>query len=224
MEFMRWVDQRRSIRVLANADSPADARAARANGAQGIGLCRTEHMFFSPDRIRIVRRMILAKDASHRQRALDELLPLQQHDFEGILEAMDGLPVTVRLLDPPLHEFLPSPESIDEAFAADVGMTVEECKDAIGRMTETNPMMGLRGCRLGIVFPELVEMQVRALVKAAFNNKVLKKLDPRPEIMVPLVGSVKEYEHQAKIIRDTVDRVHREELSPRYPGVGVQVQ
>ena len=150
---MDWVDKRRNIKVLANADTPADAAEARRNGAQGIGLTRTEHMFFAEDRIRVVRRMILSKDKKHRQAALDDLLPYQRNDFEGILEAMDGLPVTVRLLDPPLHEFLPKAEQVDSAFAAEVGMSVEECKHTIERMEEVNPMLGLRGCRLGIVLP-----------------------------------------------------------------------
>jgi pyruvate, orthophosphate dikinase len=120
---------------------------------------------------------------------MEELLPFQRGDFEGIFEAMDGLPVTVRLLDPPLHEFLPQTDQITEKFSKEVGMTVEECVAAVGRMQETNPMLGLRGCRLGVVMPELVEMQARALIEAALNNKYVKGLDPRPEIMVPLVGS-----------------------------------
>jgi len=208
--FMKWVDDKRTIRVLANADTPADAAEARKNGAQGIGLTRTEHMFFSDDRIRVVRRMILAKDPVHRKKALDELLPFQQADFEGILEAMDGLPVTVRLLDPPLHEFLPAPHLIDESFAAEVGMTVEECKHEVERMAETNPMLGLRGCRLGVVLPELIEMQARALIQAALDNKYKRGLDPRPELMIPLVGSAKEFSDQAKLIRDTVTNVYKE--------------
>lgn len=210
VQLMKWVDERRTIRVLANADTPEDALEARKNGAQGIGLTRTEHMFFSEDRIRVVRRMILSKTPEHRNKALEELLPFQRSDFEGILTAMDGLPVTVRLLDPPLHEFLPSADSIDEAFAKDVGMTVEECKHAIQRMEEVNPMLGLRGCRLGVIMPELVEMQARALVEAAINLKYKKGLDPRPEIMIPLIGSASEYLDQAKLIRDTFAKVFRE--------------
>eukprot|EP01039_Chlorochromonas_danica_P001176 gene1179-1285_t len=210
VQLMKWVDERRTIRVLANADTPEDAREARKNGAQGIGLTRTEHMFFSEDRIRVVRRMILSKSPEHRNKALEELLPFQRSDFEGILEAMDGLPVTVRLLDPPLHEFLPAVESVDEEFAKDVGMTLEECKHAIERMEEVNPMLGLRGCRLGVVMPELIEMQARALVEAAINNKYKKGLDPHPEIMIPLIGSANEFENQARLIRDTFAKVFRE--------------
>jgi pyruvate,orthophosphate dikinase len=210
VRLMQWVDMKRTIKVLANADTPADAAEARKNGAEGVGLTRTEHMFFNDERIRVVRRMILSKDKEHRQKALDELLPHQRSDFEGILAAMDGLPVTVRLLDPPLHEFLPAPEMVDEAFANDVGMSLEECRHTIERMKEVNPMLGLRGCRLGIVMPELIEMQARALVEAALNNKYLKKLDPRPEIMIPLVGSANEFKDQAKLIRDTFQKVFEE--------------
>jgi pyruvate,orthophosphate dikinase len=210
VRLMQWVDMKRTIKVLANADTPADAAEARKNGAEGVGLTRTEHMFFSDERIRVVRRMILSKDKFHRQKALEELLPYQRSDFEGILEAMDGLPVTVRLLDPPLHEFLPAIDQVDEAFAKDVGMTLEECVHTIERMEEVNPMLGLRGCRLGIVMPELIEMQARALAEAALNNKYNKKLDPRPEIMIPLVGSVNEFKDQKKLIRDTFNKVFEE--------------
>eukprot|EP00600_Ochromonadales_sp_CCMP1393_P015056 CAMPEP_0174995914 /NCGR_PEP_ID=MMETSP0005-20121125/103_1 /TAXON_ID=420556 /ORGANISM="Ochromonas sp., Strain CCMP1393" /LENGTH=983 /DNA_ID=CAMNT_0016250263 /DNA_START=37 /DNA_END=2988 /DNA_ORIENTATION=+ len=207
IRIMKWVDERRSLRVMANADTPADAREARRNGAQGIGLTRTEHMFFEADRIRVVRRMILSKDDKQRQKAIDELLPFQRKDFEGILEAMDGLPVTVRLLDPPLHEFLPAASDVDEAFANDVGMTLEEVRHEIERMVEVNPMLGLRGCRLGVVLPELVEMQARALIEAALNIKYDKGLDPRPEIMIPLVGSANEFSNQAALIRQTIKQV-----------------
>jgi pyruvate,orthophosphate dikinase len=151
VRLMQWVDMKRTIKVEANADTPADAAEARKNGAEGIGLTRTEHMFFNDERIRVVRRMILSKDKYHRQKALDELLPYQRNDFEGILEAMDGLPVTIRLLDPPLHEFLPQVSQVDDAFAKDVGMTKEECIHTIERMEEVNPMLGLRGCRLGML-------------------------------------------------------------------------
>jgi len=169
--FMAWVDARRKLRVLANADTPEDAKEARQNGAQGIGLCRTEHMFFAEDRINVVRRMILLKDPERRQKALDELLEFQRSDFEGILEAMDGLPVTVRLLDPPLHEFLPRihPEDkvalsgaddvITDKFAEEMNMSKEEIINDIRKLQEVNPMLGLRGCRLGITIPELTEMQ-----------------------------------------------------------------
>lgn len=210
VRLMKWVDEKRNIRVMANADTPEDAAEARRNGAQGIGLTRTEHMFFSEDRIRVVRRMILSKDAAHRARALAELLPYQRSDFEGILAAMDNLPVTIRLLDPPLHEFLPHPKDVDASFAADVGMTVEECRHAIERLEEVNPMLGMRGCRLGVVMPELIVMQARALIEATWNNKYVKGLNPKPEIMIPLVGSASEFLHQAKLIRQGAEEVFAE--------------
>merc|ERR1711871_146809 len=248
--FMMMVDEKREIKVLANADSPKEALEARDNGAEGIGLTRTEHMFFAPDRINIVRGMILAKDTATRQKRLDELLKYQRADFEGILEAMHGLPVTVRLLDPPLHEFLPhldstgdvvvkSPVSIseypvskstectemssNEAFAASVGMTLEEVRGVIAKMQEINPMLGFRGCRLGIAFPELVEMQARALAEAAINNYE-KGLNPICEIMIPLVGSAKEYENQADLIRSTIEQVKAERGSTFNIRIGTMIE
>lgn len=205
-KFMGWVDKKRKLRVLANADTPADAAEARRNGAQGIGLTRTEHMFFAEDRINVVRRMILAKDPVSRQAALKELLVFQRADFEGIFEAMDDLPVTVRLLDPPLHEFL-TDFVPDDKFASEVGMSKDEISFTIQRLEEVNPMLGFRGCRLGIVIPELVEMQARAIAEAALNNKFKKGLNPRVEIMIPLIGSASEYKHQATLIRNTFDKV-----------------
>ena len=210
--FMQWVDDKRSkMKVLTNADTPADALEARKNGAQGIGLARTEHMFFSPDRINVVRRMILAPDQASQAAALAELLPFQRADFQGMLQAMDGLPVTVRLLDPPLHEFLPPAELIDDAFAATVApnLTAAEVVAIVEKMKEVNPMLGLRGCRLGITIPELVEMQVRALFEASVAL-LSQGLDPRPEIMVPLVGSVTEFTHQKDIIEKVAQQVFNE--------------
>ncbi len=214
VKFMTWVDEKRKMRVLANADTPADALEARRNGAQGIGLTRTEHMFFAEDRINVVRKMILARDPVQRQQALNELLVFQRKDFEGILEAMDGLPVTVRLIDPPLHEFLPKlhgdGQLVDDAFAALMGLPKEEVIFEVERMQEVNPMLGLRGCRLGVMIPELIEMQTRALVEAALNNKYTKGLNPQFEIMVPLVGSAAEFTHQSKLIKATADQVFAE--------------
>ncbi|KAJ6797040.1 pyruvate, phosphate dikinase 2 isoform X1 [Iris pallida] len=190
-EFMAWVDEIRKLKVMANADTPADALAARNNGAQGIGLCRTEHMFFASDeRIKAVRQMIMAASLEQRKRALDLLLPYQRSDFEGIFRAMDGLPVTIRLLDPPLHEFLPEGniEDIVKELTIDTGMTEEEVFSRIEKLSEVNPMLGFRGCRLGISYPELTEMQTRAVFEAALSmtNQGVKVL---PEIMVPLVGT-----------------------------------
>ena len=221
--LMQWVDEKRAVKVFANADTPADAAEARKNGAQGIGLTRTEHMFFSEDRIRVVRRMILAKDAQHRAQALAELLPLQRADFEGILKAMDKLSVTIRLLDPPLHEFLPKVEDVDDSFAKDVGMTKEECVHAIERLKEVNPMLGLRGCRLGVVMPEIVEMQARALAEAALNNKA-QGLEPHPELMIPLIGSPAEYTHQASLIKSTFDKVFAERGDSLHIKVGTMIE
>ena len=211
--FMQWVDERRNIRILANADTPADALEARKNGAQGIGLTRTEHMFFSEDRINIVRKFILGRSEDVRRESLNQLLPFQRHDFEGILEAMDDLPVTVRLLDPPLHEFLPTEEILTETFAKDMGFSnLQECREAIDSLKESNPMLGLRGCRLGITNPALVEMQARALIEAALNNKYLKGLNPKLEIMIPLVSTPEEFKNQADLIRNTIEKVFEERV------------
>ncbi|XP_058077878.1 pyruvate, phosphate dikinase, chloroplastic isoform X3 [Magnolia sinica] len=189
--FMSWVDELRYLKVMANADTPGDALTARNNGAQGIGLCRTEHMFFASDeRLKAVRQMIMAATLEQRKAALDLLLPYQRSDFEGIFRAMDGLPVTIRLLDPPLHEFLPEGE-IDEIvseLSSDTGMTEDEVFSRIEKLSEVNPMLGFRGCRLGISYPELTEMQACAVFEAAISmtNQGVKVL---PEIMVPLVGT-----------------------------------
>jgi len=202
-EFMAWVDKRRRLRVLTNADTPADASEARKFGAEGIGLCRTEHMFFaSAERIAAVRRMIVAQTRDARLRALSDLLPFQREDFEGIFRAMDGCPVTIRLLDPPLHEFLPDGEmgEVCEALARDAGVPVEQVYDTIDKLQEVNPMLGFRGCRLGITYPEITEMQVRAIFEAAVNC-ARSGVSVHPEIMVPLVGDVAELAHQEAIIR-----------------------
>ncbi len=195
--------------VRTNADSPRDARQARSFGAQGIGLCRTEHMFFEGDRIKSVREMILASDEEGRRAALAKLLPMQRSDFEGIFEAMDGYGVTVRLLDPPLHEFVPHQTATQKELAAEMGITLEEVKAKVDSLEEFNPMLGHRGCRLGITYPEITEMQTRAIIEAALNCKV-KGIDVHPEIMVPLVGTLKELEHQANVINTTAARVFDE--------------
>jgi len=190
--LLAWADKIRTMKVRANADTPADAKAARAFGAQGIGLCRTEHMFFGDDRITPMRQMILAEDESARRKALRKLLPYQRRDFAGIFKAMDGLPVTVRLLDPPLHEFLPHDDAGVVAVAEALGVSSDEVRERARRLEEMNPMLGHRGCRLGITYPEIYEMQVRAIFEAACANKK-KGLAPKPEVMIPLVGSVTEY-------------------------------
>ncbi|XP_026661983.2 pyruvate, phosphate dikinase 2 [Phoenix dactylifera] len=207
--FMAWVDEIRQLKVMANADTPADALTARNNGAEGIGLCRTEHMFFASDeRLKAVRQMIMAGNLEQRQRALDLLLPYQRSDFEGIFRAMDGLPVTIRLLDPPLHEFLPEGhiEDIVGQLSLDTGMTEEEVLARVEKLSEVNPMLGFRGCRLGISNPELTEMQARAIFEAAISmsNRGVKVL---PEIMVPLVGTPQELGHQVSLIQKVADKV-----------------
>lgn len=201
--FMAWADEIRRIKVMANADTPEDALTARNNGAQGIGLCRTEHMFFASDeRIKAVRRMIMAVTPEQRKDALDLLLPYQRADFEGIFRAMDGLPVTIRLLDPPLHEFLPEGdiEQIVSELTADTGTPEEEVYARIEKLSEVNPMLGFRGCRLGISYPELSEMQVRAIFQAAISL-TSQGVTVLPEIMVPLVGTPQELGHQVRLIR-----------------------
>ncbi len=201
-----WADQIRTLQVRANADTPEDAERARGFGAEGIGLCRTEHMFMSEDRLPAVRRMILARDIDERMLALAELAPMQQGDFESILRAMDGLPVTIRLLDPPLHEFLPSlldassnVERIREHGAQGDLKSAEGLLKRVKELTESNPMLGTRGCRLGLLFPEIYEMQARAIVRAALKVKA-EGGDPRPEIMIPLVGFAEELRRMRELV------------------------
>lgn len=205
--FMDWVDECRECDVLANADTPEDAREARKNGANGIGLCRTEHMFFLPERIKQVRQLILG-DEDQSDAALKELLQYQRSDFEGIFKEMDGLPVTIRLLDPPLHEFLPSleDEEIISSLANQLGKTVHELKEQVMNAQEVNPMLGLRGCRLGITRPSIIEMQTRAIIEAALNS-IEAGIDTKPDIMVPLVGKVEEFRDQAQLIRSVAEKV-----------------
>jgi len=195
--------------VRTNADTPRDARQARNFGAQGIGLCRTEHMFFEGDRIKAVREMILASDVEGRRHALDKLLPIQRGDFEGIFEAMDGCGVTIRLLDPPLHEFVPHQTATQKELAEEMGLSLEEVKAKVDSLEEFNPMLGHRGCRLGITYPEITEMQTRAIIEAALNCQK-KGIKVMPEIMVPLVGTLKELQNQANVINSTAAKVFEE--------------
>jgi pyruvate, orthophosphate dikinase len=190
-EFMSWADATRTLKVRTNADTPADSAKAREFGAEGIGLCRTEHMFFGDQRIVAMRKMILADDEAGRKAALAELEPFQRDDFTGIFEAMAGLPVTIRLLDPPLHEFLPHDDKGQAEVAKQLGTTVEKVKHRVEQLHEFNPMLGFRGCRLPIVFPEIGDMQVRAIIDAAIAVKK-KGHSVLPEIMIPLVGTVEE--------------------------------
>jgi pyruvate, orthophosphate dikinase len=205
-ELLGWADEVRTLGVRANADTPRDARLARSFGAEGIGLCRTEHMFFEGDRITAMREMIVAREEGGRRRALDKLLPMQRADFEGIFEAMDGLPVTIRLLDPPLHEFLPHGGEESKLLARTLGIPRAELNRIIESLRETNPMLGHRGCRLGITYPEITEMQGRAILEAALRA-MRRGITVKPEIMIPLVATVKEFDNQRAIIEDIAERV-----------------
>jgi pyruvate,orthophosphate dikinase len=207
--LMKWADEIRRLKVRTNADQPDQARNAIAFGAEGIGLCRTEHMFFGGDRIASVRKMIVSDTVEDRKAALAELLPLQREDFEGIFEAMKGRPVTIRTLDPPLHEFLPHSEKEIAELAAQLGIDKAKLKSKIESLAEFNPMLGFRGCRLGIVFPEITEMQARAIIEAAVN--VAKKgIAVKPEIMIPLVAHVNEFKLQEEIVRRVAKDVMNE--------------
>ncbi len=205
--LMEWADEFRQLGVRTNADTPEDARRARSFGAEGIGLCRTEHMFFGEERIKYIRAMIMAADESERREALEKLLPFQREDFEGILEAMEGRPVTIRLLDPPLHEFIPGTDEEIEELARELGKDPEEMKEKAASLREANPMLGHRGCRLGITYPEVYEMQARAIFEAA-KKLSDRGVDARPEVMIPLVGEPKEL----SILRELVERVAVEVL------------
>ncbi len=203
--LMSWADSFRTLKVRTNADTPKDARLARGFGAEGIGLVRTEHMFFDAERIKAVREMILAKDIEGRKTALAKIEPFQVSDFEGIFEAMDGLPVIIRMLDPPLHEFLPKEEKDIAEIASELNVDVSKIKETIETLHEFNPMLGFRGCRLALIYPEIMEMQVRAILNAAKNIRA-KGMTVIPEIEVPLVGKVKEF----VILKELVDRVAKE--------------
>ena len=205
-ELLGWADECRRLKVRANADTPRDARLARNFGAEGIGLCRTEHMFFEGERITAMREMIVARDEPGRRRALAKLLPMQRSDFEGIFEAMNGLPVTIRLLDPPLHEFLPHGGEESKLLARTLGLGRADLGRIVESLRETNPMLGHRGCRLGITYPEITEMQGRAIFEAAVRAQ-RRGIDVRPEIMIPLVSTVKEFDHQRAILEDIAEQV-----------------
>jgi pyruvate,orthophosphate dikinase len=204
--LMGWADERRRMKVRANAETPLDAKTARDFGAEGIGLCRTEHMFFDPERIQNVREMIFASDEAERRVALDKILPAQRSDFAGLFEIMSGLPVTVRLLDPPLHEFLPHEAADIEKFAKVAGISADAVDRRLGELHESNPMLGHRGCRLGITYPEIYEMQARAIFEGALEAAAKTGEKVEPEIMIPLVGAVRELE----ILRTRVEAIAEE--------------
>ncbi|MFH1842755.1 MAG: pyruvate, phosphate dikinase [bacterium] len=209
LKIMTLADKMRRLKVRTNADTPHDARQAREFGAEGIGLCRTEHMFFGEDRIMRMRQMILAEDEESRRKALAHILPLQQEDFEGIFEAMDGLPVTIRLLDPPLHEFLPQETDEIEALAAEMDVKPETLHRKVAALHEMNPMLGHRGCRLGLTYPEIYETQAEAIIRAALVVKA-KGCDVQPEIMIPLTGTVREMSDTRKLCVSVAERVMKE--------------
>ncbi len=209
-ELMAWADEFRTMGVRANADIPRDAEVARQFGAEGIGLCRTEHMFFEGDRIDAVREMIIADTEEERRAALAKIEPLQQGDFEGLFRVMNGLPVTIRTLDPPLHEFLPHEEHEIETLAHKLGVDPKKVKSRVDGLREANPMLGFRGCRLGLIYPEITEMQARAIFKAAVKVKK-EGIDVHPEVMIPLVGHITELKPQEEVVRRVASEVFAEE-------------
>ena len=208
-KLMSWADSIRRLDVRTNADNPRDAKKAREFGAQGIGLCRTEHMFFEADRIAAIREMIVSKTSEQRELALNKILPMQRSDFEGLYKVMSGYPVVIRLLDPPLHEFLPHDDDEISALAKDMNMSFDELKSIVVNLHEFNPMMGHRGCRLSITYPEIAVMQTKAIIQAAINVKK-EGYKVKPEIMVPLVGEVKELKYVKNIITETADKLIKE--------------
>ncbi|AEM78494.1 pyruvate, phosphate dikinase [Thermoanaerobacter wiegelii] len=205
--LMSWADKYRKLKVKTNADIPRDAKVAVQFGAEGIGLCRTEHMFFDEDRIPAMREMIVSKTEEQRRKALEKLLPMQRSDFEGLFEVMGEFPVTIRLLDPPLHEFLPHTDEEIKELAENMGITFEELKATVESLKEFNPMLGHRGCRLAITYPEIAEMQTRAIIEAAINVKKKTGKDVKPQIMIPLVGELKELKYLKDIIVKVADEV-----------------
>jgi pyruvate,orthophosphate dikinase len=210
-QIMKWADEIRRLKIRTNADTPADAAQAVKFGAQGIGLCRTEHMFFGEDRIKAMRRMILAEDVEERKEALKLLLPYQKGDFKGIFEAMEDRPVTIRLIDPPLHEFVPHTDEEIKVLADDFGLDFTKLKNRVEELKEFNPMLGHRGCRLTITYPEIAEMQAEAIIMAAIELKKEKGLEVVPEIMIPLVGNVKELAYVKKYVVETIEKVFERE-------------
>jgi pyruvate,orthophosphate dikinase len=208
--LMSWADKYRKLKVKTNADIPRDAKVAVQFGAEGIGLCRTEHMFFDEDRIPAMREMIVSKTEEQRRKALEKLLPMQRSDFEGLFEVMGEFPVTIRLLDPPLHEFLPHTDEEIKELAENMGITFEELKATVESLKEFNPMLGHRGCRLAITYPEIAEMQTRAIIEAAINVKKKTGKDVKPQIMIPLVGELKELKYLKDIIVKVADEVIKE--------------
>ena len=222
--IMDWADEIRTLKVRTNADSPVDAANAIKFGAEGIGLCRTEHMFFEADRIPKIRKMILSKTVEEREAALNELIPFQKGDFKALYEVMEGRPVTIRFLDPPLHEFVPTNEEDIAALAKDMGLSVEEVKATCESLHEFNPMMGHRGCRLAVTYPEIAKMQTRAVMEAAIEVKNEKGYDIVPEIMIPLVGEKKELQFVKDVVVETAEAVKKEKGSDIKYQIGTMIE
>ena len=222
---MQWADKYRKLKVRTNADTPRDAKKARELGAEGIGLCRTEHMFFEGDRIDAFREMICSDTVEEREAALEKILPMQQGDFEALYEALEGNPVTIRFLDPPLHEFVPTVEEDIAALAKAQGKSVETIKNIINSLHEFNPMMGHRGCRLAVTYPEIAKMQTRAVIRAALN---VKKAHPdwtiKPEIMIPLIGDIKELKYVKNVVVKTADEEIKNAGSDLQYEVGTMIE
>ena len=222
--FMGWADEIRKLKVRTNADTPRDTIQAVEFGAEGIGLCRTEHMFFAEDRIMAVREMIVAKNEEQRRKALDKILPMQRQDFTEIYEALEGMPATIRFLDPPLHEFVPHSDEEIAELAKEMGLTFEELKATVEDLHEFNPMMGHRGCRLAVSYPEIAEMQTRAVIEAALDVKAKKGYDIVPEIMIPLVGEIKELKYVKDVVVKTAEAVMEERGTKIEYHVGTMIE
>ena len=221
---MEWADKFRTMKVRTNADTPADAKKARELGAEGIGLCRTEHMFFEEDRIAAFREMICSDTVEEREAALDKILPYQQGDFKALYEALEGNPVTIRFLDPPLHEFVPTEEADIKKLADAQGKSVEDIKAIIASLHEFNPMMGHRGCRLAVTYPEIAKMQTRAVMEAAIEVAEEKGYDIVPEIMIPLVGEKKELKFVKDVVVEVAEQVKKEKNSDMQYHIGTMIE
>ena len=222
--IMAWADQFRTLKVRTNADTPADTKNAVKLGAEGIGLCRTEHMFFGEDRIPKFRRMILSDTVEQREEALKSIGEFQKADFKAMYEALEGRPMTVRYLDPPLHEFVPTEEEDIKALADDMGLTVAEVKAKCDALHEFNPMMGHRGCRLAVTYPEIAKMQTRAVMEAAIEVKAEKGYDIVPEIMIPLVGEKKELKYVKDVVVEVAEAVKKEKNSDMKYHIGTMIE
>ena len=223
--IMDWADKYRQMNVRTNADNPRDAKQAMKFGAEGIGLCRTEHMFFEADRIPAIRQMICSDTVEQREAALEKLEPMQQGDFEAMYEAMEGKPITIRFLDPPLHEFVPTEEADIEQLAQDMGKSVQDIKNIIAGLHEFNPMMGHRGCRLAVTYPEIAVMQTKAVIKAALNVQAKHpEWHMVPEIMIPLVGEIKELKYVKSVVVATADEIIKAAGSNMTYKVGTMIE